>query len=131
VLGSNNADGDLAWEASQGRCEATFAAAQNSVPEHLRITGAAPRSGFLILRQLTFPAWQVKLDGQPVSLNLTRDDGLMTVPIPQGRFSLTVDWTTTRDVVLARWLSGLSVFALTGVCLFERRAKQAQLSCEK
>ncbi len=120
VLGSNNADGELVWDASQGSCEATFAAAQNSGPEHLRISGAAPHSGFLILRQLTYPAWQIKLNGQPVPLNLTRDDGLTTVPVPLGPFELTAEWTTTSDVVLARWLSGLSVFALTGICLFRR-----------
>ena len=29
-----------------------------------------------------------------------RDDGLMAVPVPQGPVELTVDWTTTRDVLI-------------------------------
>jgi hypothetical protein len=122
VLGRNNADGDLVWDASQGSCEATFAAAQNSSPEHLRISGVAPLSGFLVLRQLTYPAWQVKLNGQPVLSRPARVDGLMAVPIGQGPFNLTISWTATRDVVLARWLSGLSMIALTCLCFFERAA---------
>ena len=28
-----------------------------------------------------------------------RDDGLMAVPVPQGPVDLTVDWTTTPDVI--------------------------------
>ena len=126
VLGSNNVDGDLIWDSSRGSCDKTFAAAQNSGPEHLRISGAVPHSGFLILRQLTYPAWQVKLNGQPVSLKFTRDDGLITVPVAPGQFELTVDWAVTRDVVIARWLSALSVFALTCICLFERSARGAR-----
>lgn len=131
VLGNSNADGDLVWDASQGSCEAIFAAGQNSRPEHLRIVGAVPHSGFLILRQLAYPAWQLKLKGQLVSPKTSREDGLTTVPVPQGAFELSADWTVTRDVMLARWLSALSVFALTLICLLERKLKQPRLSFEK
>jgi hypothetical protein len=125
VLGSNNANGDLVWDPSQHSCEATFAASGNSGPERLRISGAVPHSGFLVLRQLRFPAWQLKLNGEPVSPNITRQDGLTTVQIPRGPFELTADWTTTRDVVLARWLSSVSVLILAGLILFERRLPEA------
>jgi hypothetical protein len=131
VLGTSNADGELVWDASQGSCEAIFAAGQNSRPEHLRIDGTVPRPGFLILRQLTYPAWRLKLNGQLVLSKTSRQDGLTTVPVPQGAFELSVDWTTTRDVMLARWLSGLSVFALTLICLLERKLKRPRLSFEK
>jgi uncharacterized protein involved in outer membrane biogenesis len=125
VLGSNNANGDLVWDPSQHSCEATFAASGNSDPERLRISGAVPHSGFLVLRQLRFPPWQLKLNGEPVSPNITRQDGLTTVQIPRGPFELTADWTTTRDVVLARWLSSVSVLILAGLILFERRLPEA------
>ncbi len=128
VLGKNDAAGELIWDAAQGTCEATFAAAQNSSPEHLRINGATPHSGFLILRKLTYPAWRVTLNGQSIAPRPARQDGLMVVSIPQGAFNLSVDWTTSRDTVLARWLSALSVFALTGLCLIEFKLKQARLS---
>jgi len=128
LLGKNDADGELIWDAAQGTCEVTFAAAQNSSPEHLRISGTAPHPAFLILRKLTYPAWQVTLNGQSIAPSPARQDGLMVVPIPQGASSVSVDWTTTRDVVLARWLSALSVLALTALCLFENKLKQARLS---
>jgi hypothetical protein len=128
VLGKNDAGGELIWDAVQGTCEATFAAAQNSSPEQLSINGATSHSGFLILRLLTYPAWQVWLNGKSIAPGPARQDGLMAVAVPQGAFNLSVDWTTTRDTVLARWLSALSVFALTGLCLFENRLKQARLS---
>ena len=131
VLGASNADGELVWDVSQGSCEAIFAAGQNSGPEHLRIDGAVPRPGFLILRQLTYPAWQLKLNGQLVLSKTSREDGLTIVPVPQGGFELSADWTVTRDVMLARWLSALSVFALTLICLLERKLKQPRLSFEK
>jgi hypothetical protein len=126
VLGSNNADGDLVWDASQGSCNATFEAEQNSGPEHLRISGAAPHSGFLIVRQLAYPAWKIKLNGQPAPQTLTRNDGLIALPVTGGRFEFTADWTTTGDVVLARWLSGLSLFVLLAIYLFEREPRAAR-----
>ncbi len=128
ALGKNDADGELIWDAVQGTCEATFAVSQNSSPEHLHISGTAPHPAFLILRKLTYPAWRVTLNGQSISPSPARQDGLTVVSIPQGAFSLSVDWITTRDVVLARWLSALSVFVLTGLCLFENKLKQARLS---
>jgi len=125
VLGSNNADDELVWDALQGSCEATFASAQDSGPEHLRISGIAPQSGYLILRLLTYPAWQLKLNGRPVSPSLARNDGLAIVQVSPGPFEVGVDWTTTRDVTLARWISGLSILALAGICLYERKLRVA------
>ena len=49
------------------------------------------------------------------------------VPVPQGRVDLTVDWTTTPDVIIARWLSCLSLLVLTGLWLRNRRVSRARL----
>ena len=57
-----------------------------------------------------------------------RDDGLMAMPVPAGPVVLTVDWTTTTDVLVGRWLSALSVLALTGLCLLAREPKRRHLS---
>jgi hypothetical protein len=121
-------DAPPAWDAAQGSCEATYAAAQNTGPEHLRIEAATPRAGFLILRLRSYPAWLVKVNGRAASSLPRRDDGLIAVPVPQGSVDLTVDWTATTDVILSRWLSGLSVLALIGLCLLERRLARAHLS---
>ena len=61
------------------------------------------------------------MNGEAVPSLPLREDGLLAVPVPQGPVNISVDWTTTPDIILARWLSGLSVLALTGLCLMERR----------
>jgi hypothetical protein len=129
-LGKPAADPDAPpeWNAAQGTCEATFALAVNSNPEHLRISATTPQAGYLVLRLRSYPAWLVMVNGQPVSSLPFRKDGLLAVPIPQGTVNLSVDWTTTTDVLFARWLSALSVLALTGLWLFERRRTRARLS---
>ena len=132
-LGKKAADPDAppAWDVAQGSCEATFSAAQESRPEHLRIAARIADAGYLILRLRSYPAWRVTVNGKaitslPQHLPL-RADGLLAVPVPQGAINVAVDWTTTNDVVLARWLSGLSVLLLTGLCLIQRRQQRARL----
>jgi hypothetical protein len=82
----------------------------------------------MILRLRSFPAWQVKVNSQIVNSLPRRSDGLIAVPVPAGPVDLTVEWTTTPDVVIARWLSLLSLLALAGLCLLERRCYRAHLS---
>jgi hypothetical protein len=123
--GKPNANGDMVWEASQGTCEATFGAAPGSGPEHQRIDGtskgASEQSEFLILRLLRYHAWRIRLNGQDIASLPTREDGLIVVPVPKGRFNVTADWTTSRDMTLSRWLSGLSVLLLISICWFEHK----------
>jgi hypothetical protein len=125
---SESADGAApAWDAGQGSCDATFAATY-SRSEHLRIAATTPHSGNLILRLRSYPAWRVLLNGQPMTNLPQRADGLMAVPVPQGPVDLTVDWTTTTDALAGRWLSGLALLLLTGLCLLERRLSRPRLS---
>ncbi len=123
-------DSPPAWEAAQGSCEATFASVVQLVrarPEHLRIVAATAHAGYMVLRLRSYPAWLVKVNGLAVSSLPRRADGLIAVPVPQGRVDLTVDWTTTPDAIIARWLSGLSLLVLTGLWLHNRRVTRARL----
>jgi hypothetical protein len=129
--GGNNDDIQPAWEAGQGSCEATFARAPypgQTQCQHMRITADIPHAGYLILRLRTYPAWNVKVNGQPAAFAPPRDDGLMAVAVPQGAIDLTVDWTTTTDIVVGRWLSALSLALVTALCALERRWRRARLS---
>jgi hypothetical protein len=132
VLGkpTNDPDSDIAvaWTAPQGTCEATFAAAPDSGPEHLKISANPPHTGFLVLRLRTYPAWLVKVNGVATVPSPPRADGLMAIPVPAGPVVLTADWTTTTDVLVGRWLSVLSLLALTALCLFARKPKRQHLS---
>ena len=130
-LGARESDGDAdsvpVWQAAQGSCEATFASS-GSQPEHLRIAAFAPHAGFLILRLHSYPAWLVKVNGQPVTDLPRREDGLMAVPVPQGSVNLTVDWTTTQDVLAGRWISALALLMLAVLWFIERRLNRPRLS---
>jgi uncharacterized membrane protein YhaH (DUF805 family) len=129
-LGKPAADPDAppVYNAALKSCDATYAVADNSQPEHLRIAAETAHPGYLILRLRTYPAWLVKVNGRDVDSLPSRKDGLMAVPVPQGALTLGVDWTTTTDVMVGRGLSTLSVLTLTGLCLFERRRSRAHLS---
>jgi hypothetical protein len=129
--GGNSDDIQPAWDAGQGTCEATFARAPypgKTRYQHLRITAVTPKAGYLVLRLRTYPAWRVKINGQPAEFAPARDDGLMVVSVPQGPVDLTVDWTTTADIVAGRWLSGLALIFVTALCVLERRWGHARLS---
>jgi hypothetical protein len=94
----------------------------------LKILANPPHTGFLVLKLRTYPAWLVKVNGVAIVPSPPRADGLMAVPVPAGPVVLTADWTTTTDVFVGRWLSALSVLALTGLCLLAREPKRKHLS---
>jgi hypothetical protein len=122
-LGKQDENGDLMWSPAQGTCEVAFGAVTGweTDPEHLRIRALTTHAGFLVLRLLSYPAWSVRVNGQPAGDLPAREDGLLAVPIPPGEVNLTVDWTTTRDVILSRRVTAASMLLLALVFFFERR----------
>jgi hypothetical protein len=131
VLGKGAEGVPPVWSAEQGTCEAVYPATPESFrapPENLHIRAFIAHPGTLILRLRSYPAWRIKGNGQlPTSLP-RREDGLLAVPVPQGPLDLTVDWSTTRDVIVGRWLSALAVLLLTAVWLWERKLAGSRLS---
>ncbi len=97
-------DGPPVWSPQQQSCDSFHSITTGSV-EHRRIRSVAAHAGFLILRLRSYPAWSLRLNGQPVSQLFTRDDGLTTIPVPAGFLDLTADWTTTPDIAAGRWIS--------------------------
>jgi hypothetical protein len=123
----NDADPDNAipaWNVAQGSCDATLSW-QLDQPERKRLAALIPHAGFLILRLRGYPAWRVAINGRPITDLPRRDDGLIAVPIPQGKVDLAVDWTTTPDVIAGRWLSALAGLLLTALWLLERKLKKS------
>jgi hypothetical protein len=98
-----------------------------SLPEQKQIFGVAEHAGYLILRLRYYPAWGVKVNGIPATARAEQGRGLMVVPVPRGDVRVSVDWTTTRDVVAGRWVSGVALLLVTGLYLFEWRLSRAQL----
>jgi hypothetical protein len=123
----DDADANPTWSPDQGSCQATFAEVNGSQtnPEHRRIDATIAHPGYLVLRLVRYPAWHVRVNGQLLTDLPQRDDGLIAVPVPQGPVDLTVDWTTTPDVLVGRWLSGISVLLLIALSLLEPRSKDS------
>jgi hypothetical protein len=94
----------------------------------LRIDANTREDGFLIVRLRRYPAWRIEVNGQSVQDLPDRADGLIVVPVAQGRNAITVDWTTTRDAWLGRWISLLALALLAAVATVERRGPQPRLS---
>jgi hypothetical protein len=124
-LGKMNDDQVLEWNVDQGSCQPTFLATPDSFrdrPENLHAFTDFKRTGYLILRLRAYPAWHVKVNGKLMPV-IQRDDGLIAVLVQQGRVQLDVDWTTTPDVIVGRWISAFSLLAITGLFAYRRHRK--------
>jgi hypothetical protein len=65
------------------------------------------------------------LNGKLAGPLVHRDDGLVEIAVEKGRMALSVDWTTTRDVLAGRWLSGGALILLIALGWVERRSLSA------
>jgi hypothetical protein len=129
------ADGNIPiWDPANGHCDATYRWLRTNgqlSPEHLRLHGEIPHTGFLILRLRNYAAWQIRVNGRllafgadPIQPPLpSREDGLMVVPVSQGPVQLSIDWAITRDEVIGRRLSALALILLVALYFAERRSR--------
>src|SRR5689334_137244 len=101
---------------------ATVAVTQWS-SEHRDVLIDSAAAGYAVFRLMDYPAWVVRRDGVTLVEHPRRDDGLVTVPVPQGRSHIDIGWRTTPDIWIGRALSlfGLSIFA--GIWYRERRKR--------
>ena len=128
-------DGNIPqWDPANGHCDAVYSWLRSKgqlTPEHLRLSADIPHAGFLVLHLRNYAAWRVSLNGRllafgadPIVPQLPhRDDGLMVIPVAPGHTDLAIDWATTRDVIIGRWLSSLSLLGLGLLFLAERRTR--------
>ncbi len=133
VLGKPNPEDPAAnpiWSPDQGSCLATFTAAGGSRanPEHRTMDATIAQPGYLVLRLVSFPAWRVRVNGQRVIDLPKREDGLIAVPVPQGPVTLTINWTTTTDVAVSQWVSGVTALLLTALWWIELRHRRSRLT---
>jgi hypothetical protein len=77
--------------------------------EHRSIVIDTPISGFALIRLINYPPWEIRRNGRIVGQLPRREDGLLTVPVPQGRSEIDIRWRTTPDVWLGRSLSLLGI----------------------
>jgi hypothetical protein len=121
-----NDDESPVWDETQGSCDQTFPVSPVRVrgrAEHFGLLAVTDHAGYMVLRLTSYPAWQVTVNGRQVTELPKRDDGLLAVPVLEGPVILSVDWTTTPDVVAGRWITAVSLLAITGLALLPRRRK--------
>jgi hypothetical protein len=126
VLGKpdpDDPDANPIWSPDQGSCHATFATLHGlqTNPEHREIRATTAHAGYLVLRLVSYPAWHIRVNGQSLTALPKRGDGLIVVPVPQGPVDLTVDWSTSPDVVVGRWVSAFSLLLLIALWWVELR----------
>ena len=123
-----SADGSIPiWTADSGSCEAIVSTAAG-YPENPRFTATLGQQGYLVMRLRSFPAWQIAVNGRPMGPLPRRADGLMVVPVPKGPLDLSVDWITTPDALVGRWLSALALILLITQWWLERKLNRLGLS---
>lgn len=116
------------WQEAILMADSSRSEAAPYMQEQKQIMGVAAHAGYLILRLRYYPAWGVKVNGIPVTPRAERERGLMAVPVPQGKVQVSVDWTTTSDVVAGRWVSAAALLLLIGLYSFERKRLRAHLN---
>ncbi len=129
-LGGGDPDLTPQWSSEQGSCLATFPFDTANGPiqsQHKRVNATAPQAGFLVLRLREYPAWSIRVNGVAITARPLRQDGLMAIPIPSGPISLSVDWNTTTDVRVGRWISFFAIMLVTTLGLLVRRRTQPRL----
>lgn len=118
--------GAPAWDGEAKDCNSNYQALTFQ-PEEKHFTGTADHAGFLILRLRYYPAWKLTLNGRPVNAVMERERGFIAVPVAAGPVRVDAEWTTTRDVIVARWMGAAALVLITMLLVLERRLRRGQL----
>ncbi len=113
------------WQADPKTERRATITIQQWLPERRAILIDTPDAGFAVIRLMDYPAWTVRRNGVPVPQRLRREDGLLTIAVPQGRSQIQIRWRTTMDVWVGRVLSLLALGAWIFVGSWERRTRTA------
>ncbi len=87
-------------------------ASPGQAPASLTLT--LPQPELLILDRRDFPLWRVTVNGSPAT-SCSRNDGLIAIPLPAGRDTITLTQHPTRDQTAGLALSGLALLATLGL----------------
>jgi len=126
-------DANPVWNPPTCDATYTFLGAGAANPEHRQIRAHVAHPGYLVLRLLSYPSWQVRVngyleDGDRANSLRKRDDGLIAVPVAEGAVNLTIDWENAYDVFAARCISALSILLVVALWFFELRRKRVRLT---
>jgi hypothetical protein len=70
----------------------------------------------------------ITVNGKAVAPYATREDGLIAIPVSAGPSTVDVRWSTTEDVILGRWISGIALLLLLALWRIEAGLARRQSS---
>jgi len=73
------------------------------------------------INTLFFPGWQVKIDGQPVSLDYDNPQGLITFAVPAGSYRVLAEFGETKIRLTADAISLVSLLVVAGLLIKDRK----------
>jgi hypothetical protein len=74
---------------------------------------------------MDYPPWEIRLNGRFIQPLPRREDGLIAVPVPQGRSEINIRWRTTPDAWAGRSLSLLGFLLWLAAWRLERRTPRS------
>ncbi len=75
----------------------------------------------LVVKLLNYPAWHAEVNGKAVRLQAKPDSGQILLSLPAGHSRADIIFAQTPDRKVGAAISVVSLFALAGLVLFERR----------
>jgi hypothetical protein len=122
-LGESDSGMAPVWYAEQGSCDDTYSA-QLWQNEHKIVDIDSDHNGYLVLRLERYPAWQITENGVTVNSEGSREDGLIEIPVSEGRSKIEIQWSNrkavTPDVWWGREISVAAVILLVAFWIAER-----------
>lgn len=97
-------------------------------PEEKRFTITTQQPERVAVKVLSYPAWQVEVNGQGVKTEAREDTGEIVVALPAGKSDVHMAFVRTKDRAVGGYLSGLGVLLLLGTFVFPRRQVHASVS---
>jgi Bacterial membrane protein YfhO len=84
-------------------------------PNHLELATRSASAGLLVLSEVDYPGWQVKVDGQPAQV-LRADTVLRAVCLPAGSHTVRFEFAP-RDLVIGAIVSCLALVVVMGAII--------------
>lgn len=94
-------------------------------PGYIKLKVDLTSTTLLVIRQFYFPGWQASTpDGQPMALFPSREEGLISLSLPSGRYQVIVKLVALPEEIVG-WL--MSLLGIGVLCLiFNRSARESR-----
>jgi hypothetical protein len=90
-------------------------------PESKLFTATLSQPGELVIRLFNYPAWQVEVNGHPVTAETQDVTGQMLIPVGTGQNQIHLTFARTWDRTAGGIVSSVTAFLLFGFTVFRRR----------